>query len=100
MDILIASIVTLGVIGCVSAVVLFFVAKKFNVEEDPRIDLVEAALPEQTAADADTRDVVVLPTLASKPILSKANCAPWADSRSWKRWRKYSVWQRHSQRPK
>lgn len=45
MDILIASIVTLGVIGCVSAVVLFFVAKKFNVEEDPRIDLVEAALP-------------------------------------------------------
>lgn len=45
MSILIASIVTLSIIGFVSAVVLFFVAKKFKVEEDPRIDLVEAVLP-------------------------------------------------------
>lgn len=45
MNILIASIVTLGVIGCVSAIVLYFVAKKFKVEEDPRIDEVEATLP-------------------------------------------------------
>lgn len=45
MNILIASIVVLGIIGLVSAVVLFFVAKKFNVEEDPRIDQVEAVLP-------------------------------------------------------
>lgn len=45
MSILIASIVTLSVIGCVSAVILYFVAKKFKVEEDERIDLVEAVLP-------------------------------------------------------
>lgn len=45
MNILIASIVTLSVIGCVSAVILYLVAKKFKVEEDPRIDEVESVLP-------------------------------------------------------
>lgn len=45
MNILVASIVTLGVIGCVSAIVLYLVAKKFKVEEDPRIDQVAGVLP-------------------------------------------------------
>ncbi len=44
-DILIYTIITVGAIGLVAAVILFFVAKKFYVEEDPRIDLVEEALP-------------------------------------------------------
>lgn len=43
--IIIYTILTLGVIGVLSAVVLYFVAQKFKVFEDPRIDLVEAALP-------------------------------------------------------
>ena len=39
---------TVGVLaglGLILALVLFFIAKKFKVEEDPRIDLVEKALP-------------------------------------------------------
>ena len=39
---------TVGILaglGFILALVLFFIAKKFKVEEDPRIDLVEKALP-------------------------------------------------------
>lgn len=39
------SLLILGVIGCLAAVILYFIAQKFKVEEDPRIDDVEAALP-------------------------------------------------------
>ena len=39
------SVVTLGIVAAVSAVVLFVVAKKFKVDEDPRIDEVTAILP-------------------------------------------------------
>ncbi len=35
----------LAALGFVLALILFFIAKKFKVEEDPRIDLVEKALP-------------------------------------------------------
>lgn len=45
MNIIIVSLITLGVIGALAAIILFFVAKKFYVYEDPRIDEVEAALP-------------------------------------------------------
>ena len=44
-DIVIYTIITVSVTGVVAAVILYFVAKKFHVEEDPRIDLVEDALP-------------------------------------------------------
>ncbi len=39
------TIATLSVIGTSAAVILFFVAQKFKVFEDPRIDEVEEALP-------------------------------------------------------
>lgn len=39
------TIVTLSVIGTSAAVVLYFVAQKFRVQEDPRIDEVDEALP-------------------------------------------------------
>ncbi len=39
------TIISLSLLGAVSAVVLYFVAQKFKVFEDPRIDLVEAELP-------------------------------------------------------
>ncbi|MCC8117200.1 MAG: RnfABCDGE type electron transport complex subunit B [Bacteroidales bacterium] len=42
---IISSIVLLGSIGAVGAVALNQVAKRFHVEEDPRIDEVEARLP-------------------------------------------------------
>ena len=35
----------LAALGFILALILFFIAKKFKVEEDPRIDLVEKALP-------------------------------------------------------
>jgi electron transport complex protein RnfB len=39
------TIISLSLLGAISAVVLYFVARKFKVFEDPRIDLVEAELP-------------------------------------------------------
>ncbi len=39
------TIATLSIIGTSSAVILYFVAQKFKVIEDPRIDQVEEALP-------------------------------------------------------
>lgn len=45
MNTLIFTILTLCILGIVAAVVLYFVAQKFKVEEDPRIDDVEKMLP-------------------------------------------------------
>lgn len=39
------TVVILSIIGTLSAIILYFVAKKFKVYEDPRIDQIEAALP-------------------------------------------------------
>ncbi|TVR72614.1 MAG: 4Fe-4S dicluster domain-containing protein [Marinilabiliales bacterium] len=44
-DIVIYSIITVSAMGAAAAIILFLVAKKFNVVEDPRIDLVEEELP-------------------------------------------------------
>lgn len=44
-EVLIYTIISLSGIGLVAAVILYFVAQKFKVYEDPRIDLVEEALP-------------------------------------------------------
>lgn len=44
-DTLLFTLLTLGLLGAVLAVILYFVAQKFKVIEDPRIDLVEEALP-------------------------------------------------------
>ena len=39
------TIAMLGILGLLAAVILYFVAQKFKVTEDPRIDLVTEALP-------------------------------------------------------
>ncbi len=44
-EVIIFSIVTVSAIAVLAAIILFFVAKKFYVYEDPRIDEVEDALP-------------------------------------------------------
>ena len=44
-EIIIYTVITLSALGAVAAVVLFFIAKKFKVYEDPRIDQVEEILP-------------------------------------------------------
>ena len=41
MEVLLYTILTLCALGVLAAVVLYFVARKFRVEEDPRIDEVE-----------------------------------------------------------
>jgi len=44
-QIILFTIITLVGIGAAAAIILYFVAQKFKVYEDPRIDEVEAALP-------------------------------------------------------
>jgi len=44
-DVIIYAVASLGAIGIAASVILFFVAQKFKVIEDPRIDDVEEALP-------------------------------------------------------
>jgi Na+-translocating ferredoxin:NAD+ oxidoreductase subunit B len=44
-DVVITTVITLSSVGIVAAVILFFVAQKFKVYEDPRIDEVEESLP-------------------------------------------------------
>ena len=45
MNLIVSSIIVLGVIGLAAAVILYFVAQKFKVEEDTRIDVVTELLP-------------------------------------------------------
>ncbi len=44
-DVIIYAVASLGTIGIAASVILYFVAQKFKVIEDPRIDQVEEALP-------------------------------------------------------
>ena len=44
-DIVIYAVASLGAIGLIAAVILYFVARKFKVYEDPKIDEVEESLP-------------------------------------------------------
>lgn len=44
-DIVIYAVISLSAIGLAAAVILFFIAKKFKVIEDPKIDIVEEILP-------------------------------------------------------
>jgi Na+-translocating ferredoxin:NAD+ oxidoreductase RNF subunit RnfB len=45
MNLILVSVLSLGGIGAVSAIILYFISQKFQVEEDSRIEEVEAALP-------------------------------------------------------
>ncbi len=44
-DVLLFTILTMCILGVLAAVILYFVAQKFKVFEDPRIDTVESMLP-------------------------------------------------------
>ena len=44
-SVLLFTIITLSTMGLVAAIILYFVAQKFKVYEDPRIDEVEDVLP-------------------------------------------------------
>ena len=45
MNVILISLIVLGCTGLLAAVLLYLVAQRFKVEEDPRIDLVQEALP-------------------------------------------------------
>jgi len=45
MEVIVFSVIAIGVLGIVSAIILYFVAQKFKVYEDPRIDEVTEILP-------------------------------------------------------
>ena len=45
MNVVLITIISLGALGSLSAIILYFVAQKFKVFEDPRIDQVEEVLP-------------------------------------------------------
>lgn len=45
MNVVLITIITLAALGGISAIILFFVAQKFKVFEDPKIDEVEQSLP-------------------------------------------------------
>ena len=45
MNLLLISLITLGLVGAISSIILFFTAQKFHVFEDTRINDVEEALP-------------------------------------------------------
>ena len=45
MNTIIISLAVLGGIGCLAAIILYVVAQTFKVNEDPRIDRIEAVLP-------------------------------------------------------
>lgn len=45
MNIILIALIVLGVTGLVAAVLLYIIAQKFKVEEDPRIDAVQEVLP-------------------------------------------------------
>ena len=66
MEVLLYTILTLCALGVLSAVILYFVAQKFRVEEDPRIDEVEKMLPGANCGAA----AAVSPAAAAWPMRS------------------------------
>lgn len=46
MSLILSSMLTLGVTALIASVVLFVISKKFAVEEDPRIGMISAILPQ------------------------------------------------------
>ena len=59
------TIAVITVLGLLLSVSIYLVAKKFKVEEDPRIDEVEAVMPARTAEAVDLPAAVRLPHPAS-----------------------------------
>ncbi|MCX6584688.1 MAG: RnfABCDGE type electron transport complex subunit B [Candidatus Aminicenantes bacterium] len=74
------SVATLGIVAAGSAVILFVVAKKFKVDEDPRIDEVTALLPGANCGGcgyAGCRNMAeALVKAADQGDISALNCPP------------------------
>ena len=66
MNLVLIATFSLGAIGAISAVILYFVAQKFKVYEDPRNGQVEEVLPGANCGGCGYPDVKVSLMLASK----------------------------------
>ena len=77
MQVLLFTILTLCALGILSAVILYFVARKFRVEEDPRIDAVEKMLPGANCGAADSPDAGAWPKPWSNATTSRISSARW-----------------------
>jgi len=76
-DVVLYTILILTAIGVVAAVILFFVAKQFNVIEDPRIDEVEEALPSANCGGCGFPGCrAFAETCAKADSLDGLNCPP------------------------
>lgn len=83
---IIYSIVILAALGLILALILYLVAQKFKVEEDPRIDLVAEALPGANCGacgKAGCRDMAELivkdPSYTGCPVCNEENVARIAE---------------------
>ena len=76
-DVMIYSVISIGSIGIAAAVVLYFVAQRFKVIEDPKIaSLKEKAAIEQTAKERITVSPVTNTELKTKsPTGARSNAA-------------------------
>ncbi|MCK5809197.1 RnfABCDGE type electron transport complex subunit B, partial [bacterium] len=79
-EVILYSVISLGTIAAVSAMILFVIAKKFNVEEDPRIDEINELLPSANCGGCGYPGcrsfAEALIDGADKGDISALNCAP------------------------
>ena len=71
---IIFTIATLAVLGLLLAIVLYIVAQKFKVEEDPRIDIVESKLPGANCGGCGKAGCRAFAEAAVKEGLDKCFC--------------------------
>ena len=76
------TIAIVAILGLLLALVLYFVAERFKVEEDPRIDEVEKVMPVPTAAAAAMRAAVRLRMPLSRRRTWTASSARWVATTS------------------
>lgn len=68
MNLIIVTIVSLGAIGAVSAVILYFVAQKFKVAEDPVSTKLKEYFREPIVADAAVPVVATLQNVVLRQV--------------------------------
>lgn len=78
MEVLLYTILTLCALGVLSAVILYFVAQKFRVDEDPRIDEVEKMLPGANCGGCGFAGCRAWPMRWSGRTTFRRCSAPWA----------------------
>ena len=80
MNVILIAVIVLGVVGLVSAVVLFLASKKFAVWEDPRIKQVSEVLPQANCGGCGYPGCSGFASACVKAAeggdLSGLNCAP------------------------